>query len=245
MFRSCLAFSTLLLIFIPPAVAFAQAPFPVESVATVEELELEVPAQINELSKLLADETTFDDSQPAILQKFGLLAVIGQALAEHPKKSKGKVNGPALRDAALVYGRDGSLDQAKAALEGVKKVIVGQMSGEHAVEHAWNKLINMHGMMEEMNGRNSKILRVLRRPRGRPEEGAHASVLGVLSLAMYADTHEVKEADTLPQWQQWSTEYREAVITMGEAIRAKDAKAARQWFDKANATCDKCHEVFQ
>lgn len=229
-------------------IATAQSPVPVESVAKVNELELEAPLVAADLEKLLVDQAAFDKAKEGggVRQGFGVLAVIGQALAEHPEGKDSKVNGPALRDAALMFKRDSTLDQAKAAFAAVQAVLKGEAPAEeHAQLHPWNKLTGMHGMMEEMNSRNSKILRVLRRIKGTPEESAHAGIQGILAIAMYADTHEVKDPAQLPQWHEWSTEYREAVRQMGDAIRAKDAKAASEWFDKAKATCDKCHEVFQ
>jgi len=62
---------------------------------------------------------------------------------------------------------------------------------------------------------------------------------------MHADTHEVKKDADIPKWHQFSDDFREAAIKLGEAIRAKDKNEGKKWFDKANESCDACHEIFQ
>lgn len=227
-------------------IAFAQAPVAVEEVAPIAEIVLEVDAQLKTLTELFADESKYDDQREGqIRQSFGLLACLGQAVAEHDQGAATGIQGAALRDAALLFKRQSSLADAKAALEQIQLARAGNATGEHAVEHPWNKLINMHPMMEEMNSRNSAILKVLRRPRGKAEEPVHATTWAILSLAMKADTHEVKNDDDLPKWNQFADEFREASVKLAEAIRAKDGTEGRKWFDQANAACDACHEVFQ
>ena len=224
----------------------AEAPVAVEKIAPMNEVVIEIDAQIAALAKLLDDEEGYEDNRAGqIRQSFGLLACLGQCVAEHDEAADSGIQGPALRDASLMFKRKSSLDEAKSAFENVKLAREGKATGEHAVDHPWNKLVNMHPMMEEMNARNSAILKVLRRPRGKPEEPVHATTWVILSLAMKADTHEVKDKADLPKWHKFSDEFREASIKLAEAIRAKDKTEGRKWFDAANTACDSCHEVFQ
>lgn len=225
--------------------ALAQSPVPIESVATIQELVLEVQTQSESLSKTLANESGFEEQKDkSIRQAFGLLACLGQAIAEHPHKDQAGIDGPALRDAALKFNRKGSYADAQSAREGVNQVLAGNITGEHALLHPWNKLINMHPMMEEMNARNSQILKVLKRPRGKPDEPLGAMTWAVLAIAMQADTHEVKDPGDLPKWNAWCDDFRNSAVKLAEAIRAQDKDSGRMWFDKANETCDACHEVF-
>ncbi|SFI39127.1 cytochrome c [Planctomicrobium piriforme] len=226
--------------------AFAQSPVPIESIASIEELTLEVNEQVARLEKGLAMEANYaDQKSKGIAQSFGLLACVGQGLAEHANSKDSKINGPALRDAALKFtAKTSTYADAQAALEGVKQVVAGNVTGEHAQLHPWNKLIRMHPMMEEFNGRSSEILKVLKKPRGKPEEISPAVAWGLLSIAMKVDTHEVKNPEDLPKWNAWSDEFRDSTIKLAEAIRAKDKDAGRAAFDKASETCDACHEVF-
>ncbi len=100
-------------------------------------------------------------------------------------------------------------------------------------------------MMEEINNRNAALVRVIRRPRGREGESAHASTIALLTIAMSADTHEVKDEGDVPAWQEMSDEYLTLMVQVGEAIRAEDGETARTHFDAANETCDRCHEKFR
>jgi len=151
-----------------PILASAGSPVGVtEKIAPLADLKLEVSEQVERLSGVLTAEKYDDAKDGDVRQAFGLLACLGQAIAEHDQADGAKIQGAALRDAALQYKRKASLEEAQKAFEAVKLAVAGQAEGDHAKEHPWNKLINMHPMMEEMNDRNSKILRVLRRPRGR------------------------------------------------------------------------------
>ena len=225
----------------------AEAPVPITNeIAPVNEITLEIEAQRERIEKLLESEESFQEQQETQMrQAFGLLAVLGQALAEHEQQDESPINGAALRDAALGYKADTSYEQAQEMLKSVVSVLEGNVTGEHQTAYPWNKLIRMHPMMEEINTRQSSILRVLRRPRGNPQESMHATTWVLLGLAMKADTHEVKDPNDLPQWNAWSDEFHQGAVKLGDAIRKKDAKAARPFFDQAVGTCDECHGMFQ
>ncbi|WP_417847741.1 hypothetical protein [Thalassoglobus sp.] len=226
--------------------ALAQAPVAVETVAPLDDIVFEVKTQVEVLSKSLEDSDGYEENRPKqIRQSFGLLACLGQALAEHQDASESTIQGAALRDAALMFKKDSSLDDAKAAFEKVKLAQAGKATGEAAKLHPWNKLINMHPMMEEVNSRNGAILKVLRRPRGKEGEPVHATTWAILGLAMKADTHEVKNEADLPKWHKHADDFIHASTKLAEAIRAKDKTEGRKWFDAANNSCDACHEVFQ
>lgn len=226
------------------SVTWAESPVAVEGIAPIPDVVFEIKAQVEELSKALAEEEGYEKARTGqVWQSFGLLAVLGQTLAEHEKAEEAGIHGPALRDAALRFQSTSSLEEARQALEAVRQVLAGNVTGEHEVHHPWNKLIGMDPMMEVINGRNSSILRVLRRPRGREDEPVHATTWALLAVAMKADIHQVKEAD-LHLWNEYADEFRIASVKLAEAIRAKDRDEARTWFDKANAACDACHEKF-
>ena len=226
--------------------ASAGAPFKVSEVAPLDDLVLEVNEQLELLTKELADTESYDDKKGGkIRQSFGLLACLGQALAEHEGAKETDIQGAHLRDAALKFSKKSNYEEAVAAFEQVKLAASGKATGDASAEHPWNKLVNMHPMMEEINSRNSALLKVLRRPRGKAEEPMHATTWVVLGLAMKADTHEVKNDADLPKWHEQSDAFIEASVNLAEAIRAKDKSEGRKWFDAANNACDACHEVFQ
>lgn len=224
----------------------AQSPVPIETVAPLTEIELLVTRHLRSLERSLQEESRFEGMKnKAIRTDFGMLSLLGQALAEHADGGTSKINGPALRDAALAYNRKGTHAEAKTALEQIQAVMAGNVTGEHARLHPWNKLINMHPMMEEMSAGTGAITRVLKKSRGRPEEVLPATSWSLLAIAMKADTHEVKNPQDLPKWNAWSDEFLASSLKLAEAIRSRKDEEGRQWFEQANKTCDACHEVFQ
>lgn len=226
--------------------ALAGSPVPVSDVAPLDELALEVAARIGDLDELLASSEKFEETKDGEVRRgFGVLAVVGQAIAEHADHEQSMIQGPALRDAARQFTRKSTLEEARAALEAVKGAQAGQAGGDAAVEHDWAKLINMHPMMEEIDERAGQLNRVIRRPRGKPEEPVHASVIALLTLAMHADTHEVKNPDDIPVWQGFARDYLDQMTGVAVAVRKQDKATAGELMMKATATCEKCHERFR
>lgn len=224
----------------------AETPFPLAEVAPLDDLVYEVNDRIEELDELLTSAESFEDKKDSEVRRaFGVLAVIGQAIAEHKEHSKTKIQGPALREAARSFSPKSSYEEAKAALEAVRQAQAGEASGEATVEHDWAKLINMHPMMEEIEERSGSINRVVRRPRGRPDEPVHASVIAVLTVAMHADTHEVKDPGRIPVWHELAREYLNQMTGVAQAIREKDKETAGELMRQATGTCDRCHEEFR
>jgi hypothetical protein len=217
-------------------------------VASIEAILLEVDSKIEVLTGALESAEKFEMAKEKdVWQAFGLLSVLGQAIAEHPQKADAPFSGPALRDAAMQYyaGQGLTYEQAQGALAAVQEARQGGGATDAAPDYEWNKLVRMHPMMEEINARNAKLVSVFRRPRGRPEEAGHATTIALLSLAMYADTHEVKNEADIPQWQTWSAEYRDKMVAVAAAVQEKDGTTAREHFDAANEICDACHEKFR
>ncbi|WP_437204990.1 hypothetical protein [Planctomicrobium sp. SH664] len=224
----------------------AETPAAAEPVIEFDELQLLVKRHVDKLTEILVTEESFNEKKsPLMRQSLGLIACIGQYLAEHPQLGEGKLNGPALRDAALIYKRNGSYADAQSALAQIQEVVSGKVTGEHAVEHPWNKLTGLGAAMEEINVQNPPILNFLKRPRGTPEEPLSGITWYLLSKATLADTHEVKDPAKLPEWNQYATEFSNASGDLVTALRAKDKAGDRKAFDLGKKTCNTCHEAFQ
>ncbi len=224
---------------------FAEAPVPVKDVAPLEDLVFEVNARIAELDESLATQKKYEDlKEDDVRRAFGVLACLGQAIAEHASAEETDIAGPALRDAALSFSLESSHAQAKEALAGLKRAQSGE-AGSAVVDSDWAKLINMHPMMEEIEVRSGKLVRVIRRPRGKPDETAHTSTLAVLALAMMADTHEVKDEADIPAWKEMSAEYQQLMTKLSTAIRKKDRGAAGKLLIQATESCERCHDKFR
>lgn len=234
------------IVLVAPRVSLAEAPVAVEEVAPIDDVQFEIKDKIKKIGRLLGSEETFESQKDVdIRQGFGVLACLGQVLAEHDDAGKVKIDGPSLRDAALKYSHKGSYADAKDVFALVESVAEGKKIEGAATEHPWNKLIRMHPMMEEMSARKASLSRVLRRPRGRDEEPVHATTLAVLALAMEADTHEVKDPTEIPQWKAWSEEFRKSAIEVADAVRAKDADKGRAALGVIDQLCTDCHEKFR
>lgn len=224
--------------------AFGTPPAPIEQIATIDDIVQEVDAKITLLTGLLETPEKFEEAKEKdVWQGFGVLSVLGQSLVEHPQHADAAFSGAALRDAALKYQRNTPHADAQAALAAVKAARGGEGTGE--AEFAWNKLIRMHPMMEEINARNAKLIPIMKRPRGKPEEARHAVTIALLALPMHADTHEVKNEADIPAYQSLATDFRTSMIGVTAALREKDGKTARELFDQANSACDSCHEKFR
>lgn len=228
------------------ALSHAAAPADVSEAVGVEELVAAVKSKSEDIGKSVVNEAGFARAveNKAIARDGGVVACLAQALVEHKEGEKTGINATGLRDAAIALSRTKTLDDAKAALKNINDAIAGK--GEQGEkDHPWNKLVNMHRMMEELELQGTTLRRVLRRPRRLEKYSENAAVLVVLGLAMEADTHEVKDPAKLPQWNTWSKEYHQAMSGLNAAIKAGDGEKAKSIFDAANETCEACHEVFR
>ncbi len=224
---------------------FAKAPIAIETVATVEELEAEITAQLAAIEEIVT-AGKYEEKTEEAKQAAGVIAVLSQGLAEHPDHAKSKINGPAARDAAMAAAdKKADAELFSGKLEELKKSLAGETSGDHAQEHPWNKLIRMHAMMEEINARNSKLRRALRRPKGEMDERLHAVTSAMLTVAMHADTHEVKDKTRVPEWEQLCVDYLTSLNDLSKSLGEKDADGAAKHYEAANQACDKCHELFR
>ena len=228
------------------SISVAGAPADVSKAVGAEELATAARTKAEDLGKAVASEAAYGRAMEnkIIAKDGGVIACLAQALVEHKDGDASGINATGLRDAAILLSRTKKLADATAALKNVNEALAGKgEKGEK--DHPWNKLVNMHRMMEEFEYQGGKLRRVLKRPRRLENYAENAAVLVVLGLAMEADTHEVKDKTRLPQWTKWSKEYHQATSGLHTAIKAGDGAKARSIFDAANESCETCHEVFR
>lgn len=250
---TCLSAAVLVLAAVAGPKLFGGAFVPLKDVAPVADLEHEAAAQHATLAGLLKDKESFEDMEnrkKKIPRAAGVLAVLGQAIAEHPDKAKVKVAGTDLRDAARKVVTAKSYEEATAGLAEIGPALSGKSSGKAETEYAWNKLMSLHRLMEEVKARHVALREVsenLQKGKaGKPEEDArHASMLAVLALPMYADTHEVKKPEEVPQWQEWSKEFRRVSTELSAAVRKSDAEGVKTLLPQATKLCGECHDQFR
>ena len=228
------------------SISVAGAPADVSKAVGAEELATAARTKAEDLGKAVASEAAYGRAMEnkIIAKDGGVIACLAQALVEHKDGDASGINATGLRDAAILLSRTKKLADATAALKSVNEALAGKgEKGEK--DHPWNKLVNMHRMMEEFEYQGGKLRRVLKRPRRLENYAENAAVLVVLGLAMEADTHEVKDKARLPQWTKWSKEYHQAMSGLNTAIKAGDGAKARSIFDAASESCETCHEVFR
>jgi len=216
-----------------------------ESVGSPAALIAEATEKADEISQALATPEAFKEGAPGVKQSASLVAVLGQALAEHPEDSALKQAGPSIRDAAIALARAASYEDAQTAWPKLAAALKGEVSADAAKEFNWAKLSRMHPMMEEMNARAAKFRRVLRRPKDPDADSRHVMAIALGAITTHADTHEVKDPNDLPQWHAWAEELYDHMAKSATAVRAKDTEAAKTHFNAGMETCQKCHDKFQ
>lgn len=227
------------------ATLLADAPAPVKSVMPVNEMELEIAAQVARLEKSLASQAAFDKEKgTSVRQGFGVLALLGQGLAEHADKTTSKINAAALRDGALVYKRNSAYAEAQTALKQVKDSVTGGGPTTAGPNVEWNRLIGLGALMHEINDRNEGLKKIVDDGQKGPDAARQASLWAAMSLAMQADTHEVKNPADLPKWNQFVLDFRESSIKLAAAIREGNKAGAQEGLVKTQAACAACHKVF-
>lgn len=222
------------------------APATVSDIIDAADLASESKEIAEKIAGAVKDEESFARAteHKTVATDAGTIACLAQALAEHKDGKASGINAAALRDAAVKLSKTKTLAEAQAGLATVNAALEGKGDKAEA-EHPWNKLINMHRMMEEMELREGRLRRSLARPRRLAQDSRHATVLIALALAMEADTHEVKKEADLPDWNKWAKDYRVAVTGVAQAMKAGDAAKAKELFEKSSETCEVCHEKFR
>ena len=224
--------------------AMGEAPQKVAEIATADDLIAEINAKIELLGEQHANAEAFARVAETkdVNQAAGVVAVMAQAIVEHPDAAKAKFKPADVRDAALALRATKTFDDSAKALATLKDAVAGKSDGAAKADHPWNKLTGQGRMMKEIEVRSGLIRRALRRLAKPDETARDCSVLAVLALAMEADTHEVKDQALLPLWKELSVAYRTEMVNMSKAVRAKDTAKANEHFSAANQTCIKCHE---
>lgn len=222
--------------------AFADSKSKVVEVAAIDDLAAEIKAQIAKLDGFLESRASHAEAREtkSIQQAAGVLACLAQATAEHKNKSEVKIAAPDLRDAAIAVRDSKSMGDAKAGLEKVKVAQGGKASGAK-VEHPWNKLCNLHRLMEEVKLRNYQLKRVIRRPKDPQQDSLHATTIAVLAIAAHADTHEVKKESEIPEWQGYAKDLRKSMVEVAAALKKKDTKTAKTLWVASAKVCTDCH----
>lgn len=233
-----IASAFLLLISTAVVPVVGKAPIPISEVAKLEEIVAEIEASLKVIEEGVGD---FDKNEDAMRQASGMLAICGQALAEHKDKAKSKIHGPALRDAAKECIDASDSDDIKKSLAEMKAAIAGKDEGDESkVEYDWYDLIEMYDMMEIIDQRNDDLRRVAKRPKGTMDERLLAIGPALLTVVMYAQSDYADDKD-VPNWHKLSVEYQQSMTNFARAVEKKDRKEASKLYLIGNKACTACH----
>lgn len=207
-------------------------------------------AEANDKVKLLSKQLATPDeyskmSEKAIPQSAGVLACIAQAIVEHKGSAKAKVKGADLRVAALKIAELPDYEEAKKALAMAKEALAGDSSGEASKEANWAELVELSYLMTEVNQRDVKLSRAVRRLRRIEDAAKHANTLTVLAMVIHANNEYYGDDEEQgAEWKKSSMLMLNSMSEIGKAIEKKDEKAAKKFFTMSKDSCQHCHKAF-
>jgi hypothetical protein len=241
-------------------VAMAEPPAPppirLSKVMSLADLHDEAAAQLTLVKQHLDTKKSYADSAKHELPRAaGLLAVIGQAITEHDSKpataksaDRPPIHGPALRDVALKLAASKTHTQALETVPTLQAVVNGRSgrSGRNETrQRPWTGLISLHHIMEELNSRNSRLRRAVRRSRDPKLDARNAATMALLGVVVAADTHEVKQKAQLPAWKKYALQFQVNASATAAALRKGDAASVKTRYLKAAKACAACHSDFR
>lgn len=225
---------------------YAAAPAKISAVAPAADLVVEADKKIEALQASLASDGSYADAKKSTIPRdAGVLAVLAQALVETDEDSALKGKAAGIRDGAIALAKASSYDDAKKGLAAIQDAKAGKGAAAKP-EAQWNKLGKLGDLMKEVNARNGKLRMAGRKLPADPTEAArNASVMAVLALATHEDTHEVKNAADIAEWQKFAVEFQKNITESSAAFRKGDKDAGKAAWTKANTACNACHEKFR
>jgi|AP45_3_1055517.scaffolds.fasta_scaffold19128_2 hypothetical protein len=231
----------------------ATPPMRLSKVISLADLHDEAAAQLTLVKQHLDTKKSYADSAKHELPRAaGLLAVIGQAITEHDSKpAAGKsadrppIHGPALRDVALKLAASKTHTQALETVPALQAVVNGRSGRNETRPRPWTGLISLDHIMEELNSRNSRLRRAVRRSRDPELDARNAATMALLAVVVAADTHEVKQKAQLPTWKKYAVEFQLNASATAAALRARDTARVKPLYLKAAKACADCHSDFR
>ncbi len=228
-------------------------PVVLSKIISLADLHDEASAQLALAKQYLDTKKSYADSAKHELPRAaGVLAVIGQAISQHDSRPTDRkpadrppINGSMLRDTALKLATSKTQAEALSLLPTLQAIINGRSSRTTASRRSWKGLISLHHVMEELNSRNSRLRRAVRRSRDPKLDSRNAATMSLLGLVVLDDTHEVKDKTRLPKWNQYSVDFQANAAATAAALRSGDKKLIKTLYLKAAKACADCHSDFR
>lgn len=223
--------------FLAPTIAAEK----MSAIVPMEDLIGEIKTQMTELEANLADESKF--KKKANARACGVLAALIQAVVEHDGEDNHKKTAPDLRDAILAVGKAETAADAKKAFENVKKIDGAKPTAK--AEYDWSKFVDVHNLMEEVQSRNAKLAKVIRKGTQDADSVRHSMVLAVLGVALEANPHNLKDKKDIENWKQYSKDFATGFAGLTTALKTKEADKVKAAFSTVGKSCAACHEKYK
>ncbi len=224
---------------------FAKAPeelkkFPVADLAA------EANAQIEDLGTWTASAETFKEKTDDIRRAAGVVAVLGQVMAEHPEGKSQKVAPLALRDAAMQLSSSENHEEAQNFLKTLKAAAKGEAPPSKPETVGWADLIDMVDLMQVINTRNAQVIKAARRSRDPEGDSQHALTIAMLTIVMseQAEDYFSKEED-IKAWKQYAKDFQAGMTDLAAAIKVQDKPNVQKHLASATKACNDCHAQFR
>jgi hypothetical protein len=224
---------------------FAKAPEELKK-APVADLVVEAQEQIESIASLAESAASYTEKKDDIRRAAGVLAVLGQAIAEHPEGKSQKVSPLALREAARELVDSQDHESAQKAIQQIREALQGPSTKTQSKEVAYKDLISMDDLMHVVNTRNSQVIRAARRSRKPEEDSRHALTIAMLSIPMAEQAEDyLSEESEIAAWKKYALDFQTGMTDLAAAFKAKDAAGIKKHLDFATKACNDCHAQFR
>jgi hypothetical protein len=224
---------------------FAEAPEELKK-SPVADLAAEANAQIEDLGTWTASEAAFKEKRDDIRRSASVVAVLGQAIAEHPEGQSQKLSRIAMRDAAMKLASIEDQQEAVRILTALKTAASGKAEVATPETVAWADLIDMADLMHVINTRNAQVVRAARRSRDPEGDSRHALTIAMLTLVMaeQAEDYLSKEED-IKAWKKYAKDFQTGMTDLAAAIKAQDKANVQKHLAASTKACNDCHAQFR
>lgn len=224
---------------------FAEAPEELKKFP-VADLTAEANAQIEALGTLTESAASYKEKQDDIRRTASLVAVLGQAMAEHPEGKSQKLSPLALRDAAMILSGSEEHQAALDALKTLKAAANGETPQAAPETVAWADLIDMPDMMHIINTRNAQVIKAARRSRDPEGDSREALTIAILTIAMSAQAEDyLSKEEDVKAWKQYAADFQAGMTDLAAAIKAQDKANVQKHLAAATKACNDCHAQFR
>ncbi len=198
-----------------------------------------------ELEAALASEATFREAGGRFGQTTNFVAMLGQAIGEHPETSPLKSRCGSIRDAAAALKQARSYEASKQAWPRLQTALAGEGPELAVVPAGWTKFGGLGGLMSEFNGRTMRLRRAVRFPKDPAVESRDALAMALLASATRVTVPRNKSAAELADWAAHCDHMQQHLVRMSAYIREQKTTEARDAFATGMESCQKCHDQFK